>query len=156
MVVVGGDPGRLELSGGGRDDDQAVGLLVDRGAELAELGRQGGDAVGLLVADVGDVADPRDPVGEQGDDRQGHHGVADRVHVHVDGPQRSARARSFARARASTVQPMCSRMSTNAMSPWRLVGAEPLDGDRAARDRGEGEEVAGGRGVGLDRVVAAA
>ncbi len=65
-------------------DHQAVGLFVDPCAELAQLGRERGDPVGLLVADVGHVADPRHSVGKECHDRLGHDRVGKRVHVDVD------------------------------------------------------------------------
>ena len=57
-------------------------------------------------------------------DGQRHHGVADGVHVHVHGPQRSAGHGGPSGSRC-TVQPMCSRMSTNARSPCKLDSPSP-------------------------------
>ena len=60
-------------------------------AELAQFGRQGADAIGFLVANVRDAANPRRPLGEQGHRRQRLHRIADGVHVDVDSPQRARR-----------------------------------------------------------------
>ena len=81
----------------------------------AQLDGDRGDPIALLVADVGHVADSRDTVGEQGDHRQGHHGIGQSVHVHIDGRGPAGDGRAVRLAR--TEQPMYSRMSTNARSP---------------------------------------
>ena len=136
-----------------RLDRQAVVALVDVRAELAQLGRQRGDAVGFLVADVGDVADRRRPVGEQRDDGQRLHGVADRVHVDVDAVQRAAddgdRIRVAAHFAAHLLQAIDERDVA-----LQAVGRQSFDGDFAAGDRRRRPEVARGRSVGLDRVLA--
>ena len=98
-------------------------------AELPQLGGQGGDAVGLLVPDVGHAGDRGRPVGEQGHGGERLHRVADGVHVDLD-----ARAAAWprhgdrVRRRRRTWQPICSRQSQKATSPWRLSPGEPLDG----------------------------
>ena len=71
----------------GRPQREAVVVLGDVGAEAAELGRQGGQPVGLVAADVRDAAQVRGRVREraQGGDRRGQ--LADVVQVEVDAVQ---------------------------------------------------------------------
>ena len=124
------------------------------GPELAQFGRERGDAVGLLVADVGDVADAS-----------------------------SARRRSRRPPPSVITVSLMSFMSTSTPRsgpPWTVmpgvalldaaahllrarrrtarrlaatVPVQPGDGDAPAGDRGRGPEVARGGGVGLDGVV---
>ena len=72
------------------------------------------------MADVGDVADGRRPLGETGDGGERHDGVADVVHVDVDAVQRAAVDGDAASRRASTRQPIRSSTSTKRTSPCRL------------------------------------
>ena len=62
MVVVGVDLRAVQRAG---RDPQPVGPLLDLGPELSQLDRQGVNPVGFLVANMGDAADRRRPIGEQ-------------------------------------------------------------------------------------------
>ena len=64
MIVVRLDLGAVQRP---RRDRQAVGELLDVGADAAQLRGEGGEAVGFLVANVGDVANGGRPLGETGD-----------------------------------------------------------------------------------------
>ena len=83
------------------------------------------NAVGLLVANVGDVADRGRPIGEQGHGGQRLHRVADGVHVDFDAAQRPARDGDAGRPRTRTSQPICCRQSQKATSPCRLSRTGP-------------------------------
>ena len=64
VVVVCFDLGPVQRS---RRDRQPIGEFIDFCADSAQFGRQRGDAVGFLVADVRDVADSRRPLREARD-----------------------------------------------------------------------------------------
>ena len=68
-----------------RRDADEVGAFFDLGAQLAQFGRHGGDAVGFLDAPRRDVAQRAGAVGVQGHHAQGHGGVGDVVAIQVDG-----------------------------------------------------------------------
>ena len=70
MVVVGVDGGGGDH--GRRRHAQVVGALLHHGAQLAQLGGHGGDAVGLLDAPAGDVAQRAGAVGIQRGHGDGH------------------------------------------------------------------------------------
>ena len=61
--------------------------IVGFGAELAQLGLQRGEAVGLLDAQGVQAADGRRALGEHGDDGERHRGVGHAGHVDVDAAQ---------------------------------------------------------------------
>ena len=65
MVVVGAEQASTQLVGRARADDEAVLGLGHVDSEGAELGRERGEAVGLVAADVGDAADARLTVGQR-------------------------------------------------------------------------------------------
>jgi hypothetical protein len=73
---------------GRRGDADEVGPLLHLRAQLAQLGRHGGDAVSLLDAPAGDVAEGAGAVGVQGHHGQRHGGVGNVVAVQLDRPQR--------------------------------------------------------------------
>ena len=87
VVVISLDRRPMERCGRYR---QAVRELHHTGADAAQLGGQRGQAVGLFMANVGDVANRRWPRGEAGNRAQRHDGVADVVHVHVHAAKRAA------------------------------------------------------------------
>ncbi|MCY1070995.1 hypothetical protein OV090_40010 [Nannocystis sp. RBIL2] len=64
-------------------------MLDDRGAELAQLGRGGGDPVALVVTQDVDAADPRRPGGVQRKRAGGQGGVGHVGQVEVDAAQRT-------------------------------------------------------------------
>ena len=69
---------------------KAVLVFLSVDPQPLELGDHGLDAIGLLVADVGDIPNPRRAVRENGDRSQRLGRVADVVHVDVDASQRAA------------------------------------------------------------------
>ena len=83
MVVISVDGCRPQRSG---QDGQPIGPFFDGRPEPPQFTSQVGDAVGFFVANVGDVADGGRPLGKQCHRSQGHHSVADGVHVDVDAP----------------------------------------------------------------------
>lgn len=148
-------------------DAEEVRAFLHRGAQLAQLGGHGGDAVGLLHAPAGDVAQRGGAVGVQGHAGQGHGRVGDVVAVQVDGLQGPGAARD--------VQPVgaAGHLGAHGLGGFDkadvaldrvLAHAQHLDAILAASARGNGAqcyEIAGGGGVGLDvdvagRLVAAA
>ena len=132
--------------------------LLDPGAQAGELTAQVADPVCLLVADVGDVADRRRPVGEQGHDAERRHGVADRVHVDVDAVGGPARDRhGIVGGIVPRLVPLqCAAHFVKRLRegdiPLHAPPRQPLDGDAPAGDCRGGEEVARGRRIGLDGV----
>ena len=70
-----------------RRDPQSIRELFDLRPDLAQFGRKGRDAVRLFVPNVRDIADRRRAIGEACDRGEGHHRVADVVHVDVDPPE---------------------------------------------------------------------
>ena len=141
----------------GRDDGQPIGLLHDRAAEPPQFAGQVADAVGLLIANVGDVADRGRPVCEKCHHRERRHCVADRIHVDIDAADRAARHCD------RLIRPVipCDRTAHAAkrigeadVALHAPVG-KPFDPHAAAGDRSSREEIAGRRGVGFDGVATA-
>jgi len=154
MVVVGRDAGAVKLCARGWVDDQAVGVLFDSGSELAELGRERGEAIRFLVPDVSHVADSRGASSKQRHHGQCHDGVRDRVHVNVDRAQAAPldrRAHWLADHR--TPHPLENIDETQISLDARC--AQAGNGDLSAGDGSECKEITGGRCVGLDGVSAA-
>ena len=107
------------------------------------------------MADVADVANSRDAVGEEGHNGQGHDGVADGVHVDVDRAERSAGDGRLGRLARHGAAHVFEDVDEREIA-LKARCAQAKGGDGAAGECGQGEEVAGRRGIGLDRVDAAA
>src|SRR5205085_7659797 len=102
---------------------------------------KGGEAVGFLVADVGDVADGGRPLGEAGDGGEGHDSIADGVHVHVDTVERPAVDRDARRAAFDAAAHVGQNID-EAHITLQAVFGDVEDRDAAAGDRCRSEEVA--------------
>ena len=93
MVVVGVDAGGTPVGGrGGRRDAQKVGTFVHRGAQFAQLGGHGSQAVGFLHAPAGNVAQYGGAICVQRHHRQRHGSVGNVVAVEVNGLERPGAA----------------------------------------------------------------
>ena len=135
---------------------QAVGVLLDLDAERAQHGGGGGDAIGLLDAQLGGVGDARLALGVGGDggeQRQLVDGAHGELAVDADGAQ--AR-RPALHDRSATGSPPTSRSSATSMrAPMarervddagaRRVDADAAHDDAAARHHGGGAEEEGRR-----------
>src|SRR5579871_5214386 len=77
VVFVGFDLGAMQRA---RRNSQTVGELLHFRAELAKFSGKSVNTVGLFMADMRDVANPRWPVGEASDYAERHDRVADGVH----------------------------------------------------------------------------
>ena len=71
MILKRIDDGRGQPIPGQRMDGEAVRTIVRRDAHLSQKRRQGGKAIGLVAADVGQVFQAYRLVGEDGQHRQG-------------------------------------------------------------------------------------
>ena len=136
-----------------RVDREPIGKLVGLKTQTAQLVRDGPDAVGLLVANVGHVADACRPVRERGDGSQRLGRIADFVHVDVDAAERSA-PHGDRRLAPLDVAAHLLQKRNEANVPLERVLSEPLDRHFAPRDGGGGEEITGGRRVRLNVVNA--
>ena len=96
------DAGSTPVCGRGRRcDADEVGTFFDAGTEFAQFCRHGREAVGLLDAPAGDIAQRGGAVGVQRHHRQCHGGVGNVVAIEVNGLQRPGAARYLQPVRAS-------------------------------------------------------
>ena len=135
---------RPELSGGRFDLD----------AETFQFGRHREHAVGLLLAGVGDAADLHRPVGQSGDGRQREERVRESVEVEVAAADAGPGVRDQrAIGRTQLGAAGCGDLGEGGITLEAAVGvAFDADGRAGAGDGGQGDEIAGGGGVGFDRV----
>ena len=149
MVVIGVDRHAwMELP---RDDGEEVGPFFDLRAELAQLGRHGGQAVGFLDAPACNVAQGAAALGEQREHGGGHRRVRDVVQIHVDCLELLARIAHLdgvfldRNASAHALQHFGeAHVALDAVAP------HALDAHRAAADCARGEKVRCGRRVAFD------
>ncbi|MNT02738.1 hypothetical protein D3C72_1372450 [compost metagenome] len=167
MVVIGVDAGGLpRFTVRRRCDADVVGAFLDGGTELAQFGGHGGQAVGLLHAPAGNIAQGGAAIGIQRHGRQGHGGIGNVVAVHVDGLQWPGAPANFQPVGAAgngcshgtrgiyKADVTLDRLGAHAQ---HLDAAVNVDGGvvgagLAALARGDGaqrDEVAGRRGIGL-------
>ena len=121
VVVVGVERRAVQLAG---DDPQAVVLLLDRGAELPQLGGQRPDAVGLLVANMGDAANGGGPAASRAT-AASVCTVSLMAFMSTSMPRKRAAGHGQAAGSPRTWQPICSRQSQKATSPCRLCRLSP-------------------------------
>ena len=65
-------------------DRETVGVFDHLDAKFSQLSCDGADSIGFLMPNVADVANCRRAFGEERDDGERLHRVADRVHVDID------------------------------------------------------------------------
>ena len=135
-------------------DLQSVGPLFDLGAELAQLGGQGRDAIGLFVADVPYVANRRRTFRKQGHGTQGLHCIADGVHIDVDAVQWFS-GHGDLRVAVDDLAAHLPQAIAKGHVALKAIAGQALDGYTAAGDGCGGEEITGRRGIGFDGVGAA-
>ena len=136
-------------------DRQPVVMLVDGNPQAAQLGRDGVDAVGLLVPDMRHVADSRRPRRKQGNCRQRLRGVADFIHVDVDAAQRFAANRDRRFAPPHFAPHLLEDRDEADVALQRAAG-QTLHCYLAPGDRRGREKVTGGRRIGFHVVRDAA
>lgn len=139
MVAVGFDfdVGRERA----RRDGEGVFGFDDVLAKFLEFAGHAGDAIGFLFARVGDAGDARGAGEKRGDGGEGEESVGDLAKIF--GERGAGRALRGARE----------KFDEGGIALEALAGrAESGEIERAADDGGQGLEVAGGGGVGLDEV----
>ncbi len=82
MVVIGADFSILQRRR--RGDANIIFTLFHLGAHFTQLGRHGEQTVRLLDPPVVDIAQRGGPLREQRGGGDGHRGVRDMVHIHID------------------------------------------------------------------------
>ena len=82
VVVIGADFCVLQLCR--RGDADIIFPLFHLGAHFTQLGRHGEQTVRLLDPPVVDIAQGSGPLREQRGGGDGHRGVRDMVHIHID------------------------------------------------------------------------
>src|SRR5205823_4981944 len=136
VVVVRLDLGSVQRP---RGDREPVRPYFYFRTQAPQFGRQCRDAVCFFVADVGDIADARRPVGEAGDCGQGHDRVADGIHVHVDAAEGTALDGNAGFALLDAAAHLLKQVHEADVALETVFG-KPLDGDVAAENRRGGPE----------------
>src|SRR5713226_2186187 len=150
MVVVGFDGGGL---GHRRFDAKAIVELIHRHAEAAQFRGERAQAVTLVMADEGDVADSRRRRGERRDRGERRHHVGHCIHIDIDAGE-APRAGDFDRVAIPLymrTHPLEHAQDT--YIPLDRIGGQAHKRDGAANQRGGGGEIARAGRIRLDHEV---
>ncbi len=151
VIVVGFDRRRSKWSG---VNCQSVGVLFDRLPDPPQFSCHGGNAVGLLVADMGHVANPGGADGERSHCRERLGCVTDGIHVDVDAAERPPPNSDVFGARFDLTSHLFKRIDKSDVTLEGLA-RQAADSHFSPGDRRRREEVARCGCVRLDVVVAA-